>query len=118
MRGMGGCKRVPGKDLVEVTSPLALFTYDWVSFPSHSGAYQKVMIEGCEPVSLIAATQYAKDQSKNVFSLTEQFELENPEFNLTEDQMNMIIRSNTSVIKVFLEEDIRQEFRNSLLNMF
>ena len=119
MRGMGGVRKVPGQDLVEVTKPLALVTYDWVTFPSHSSAYMQsdVKHEGMAPVTASAATAYAKDQSGNVKALVEQFELENPEFHLTEDQMSMIIKSSQAVVKVFLEDDIRHQFRQALLRM-
>ncbi len=120
MRGMGGVRKVPGQDLVEVTKPLALVTYDWVTFPSHSSAYMQsdVKHEGMAPVTASAATAYAKDQSGNVKALVEQFELENPEFHLTEDQMNLIIKSSQAVVKVFLEADIRAEFRSAALKLF
>ena len=120
MRGMGGVRKVPGQDLVEVTKPLALVTYDWVTFPSHQSAYMSTDVkhEGVAPVTMHAATEYAKDQSGNVKALVEQFELENAEFHLTEDQMNMIIHSSQAVVKVFLESDIRQEFRQAALRMF
>ena len=120
MRGMGGVRKVPGQDLVEVTKPLALVTYDWVTFPSHSSAYMQsdVRHEGMAPVTASAATAYAKDQSGNVKALVEQFELENPEFHLTEDQMSMIIKSSQAVVKVFLEADIRAEFRSAALKLF
>ena len=119
MRGMGGVRKVPGQDLVEVTKPLALVTYDWVTFPSHQSAYMSTDVkhEGAAPVTMRAATEYAKDQSGNVKALVEQFELENAEFHLTEDQMNMIIHSSQAVVKVFLESDIRQEFRQAMLTM-
>ena len=120
MRGMGGVRKVPGQDLVEVTKPLALVTYDWVTFPSHQSAYMSTDVkhEGAAPVTMRAATEYAKDQSGNVKALVEQFELENAEFHLTEDQMNMIIHSSQAVVKVFLEEDVRAEFRQAALRMF
>ena len=104
----------------EVTKPLALVTYDWVTFPSHSSAYMQsdVKHEGMVPVTASAATAYAKDQSGNVKALVEQFELENPEFHLTEDQMNLIIKSSQAVVKVFLESDIRAEFRSAALKLF
>jgi hypothetical protein len=73
--------------------------------------------EGCAPVTARSATEYAKDQSRNVKALVEQFELENAEFHLTEDQMNMIVTSSQAVVKVFLEEDIRQQFRQAMLTM-
>ena len=120
MRGMGGVRKVPGQDLVEVTKPLALVTYDWVTFPSHQTAYmdRDVKHEGMAVVTASAASQYAADQSSNVRSLVEQFELENPEFHLTEDQMNLIVRSSQAVVKVFLEADIRAEFRSAALKLF
>ena len=120
MRGMGGVRKVPGQDLVEVTKPLALVTYDWVTFPSHQSAYMSTDVkhEGVAPVTMRAATEYAKDQSGNVKALVEQFELENAEFHLTEDQMNMIIHSSQAVVKVFLEDDVRAEFRQAALRMF
>jgi hypothetical protein len=115
MRGMGGVRRIPGKDIVEVTAPLALITYDWVVFPSHKSAVMaSTMHEGCAVITASDAARYARDQSSNVQSLVEQFELENPEFTLTEDQMSLIVKSNQSIIKVFLEEDIRNEFRSAL----
>jgi hypothetical protein len=119
MRGMGGVRKVPGQDLVEVTKPLALVTYDWVTFPSHQSAYMSTDVkhEGYAPVTARSATEYAKDQSRNVKALVEQFELENAEFHLTEDQMNMIVTSSQAVVKVFLEEDIRQQFRQAMLTM-
>ena len=119
MRGMGGVRKISGQDLVEVTKPLALVTYDWVTFPSHASAYMShdVKHEGYAPVTARSATEYAKDQSRNVKALVEQFELENAEFHLTEDQMNMIIHSSQAVVKVFLESDIRQEFRQAMLTM-
>ena len=120
MRGMGGVRKVPGQDLVEVTKPLALVTYDWVTFPSHSSAYADSAIkhEGTALVTARAAAEYAKDQSGNVKALVEQFELDNPEFHLTEDQMSMIVTSSQAVVKVFLEEDIRQDFRSAMLKLF
>lgn len=122
MRGMGGVKRVPGKDLVEVTSPLALVTYDWVTYPSHSNAYSDInnsaIHEGCAVVTAQAAAEYASAQSDNVRALVEQFELEGAEYSLTEDQMNMIVRSDQTIIKVFLESDIRADFRQAILNAF
>ena len=120
MRGMGGVRKVPGQDLVEVTKPLALVAYDWVTFPSHQTAYMQsdVRHEGMAPVTARAATEYARDQSGHVRSLVEQFELENAEFTLTEDQMNMIVRSSQAVVKVFLESDIRREFRAAALKLF
>jgi hypothetical protein len=74
--------------------------------------------EGMAVVTASAASQYAADQSSNVRSLVEQFELENPEFHLTEDQMNLIVRSSQAVVKVFLEADIRAEFRSAALKLF
>lgn len=120
MRGMGGVRKVPGQDLVEVTKPLALVTYDWVTFPSHQSAYmdKDVKHEGMAPVTARAATEYARDQSGNVKALVEQFELENPEFSLTEDQMSLIVKSSQAVVKVFLEADIRAEFRSAALKLF
>ena len=120
MRGMGGVRKVPGQDLVEVTKPLALVTYDWVTFPSHSSAYADSTIkhEGAALVTTRAATEYVKEQSGNVKALVEQFELENPEFELTEDAMNMIVRSNQAVVKIFLEADIRQDFRSAMQKLF
>jgi hypothetical protein len=120
MRGMGGVRKVPGQDLVEVTKPLALVTYDWVTFPSHASAYadNAVKHEGCSPVTTRAAMEYARDQSGNVRALVEQFELENPEFTLTEDQMSLIVTSSQAVVKVFLEADIRQDFRSAMLKLF
>ena len=120
MRGMGGVRKVPGQDLVEVTKPLALVTYDWVTFPSHASAYadNAVKHEGCSPVTTRAAMEYARDQSGNVRALVEQFELENPEFTLTEDQMSLIVTSSQAVVKVFLEADIRQDFRSAMMKLF
>jgi hypothetical protein len=122
MRGMGGIKKLPN-DLVEVTKPFVLFTYDWVIFPSHVGAYAGInkpanVSEGYAGISVEHATNYARDQSKNVKILSEQFELENPDFTLTEDQMNLIVKTNQSIIKVFLEEDIRQDFRKAVFKLF
>ena len=120
MRGMGGVRKAPGSDIVEVTDPLALFTYDWVIFPSHATAYAASSIknEGCAFISAAQATAYARDQSGNARSLVEQFEMENPEFILSEDQMDLIIRSNQTMVRVFLEQDIREDFRHAALKMF
>lgn len=117
MRGMGGVRKIPGKDLVEVTSPLALVTYDWVSFPSHSAAYGDVnrpKMEGVSPVSVREATSYVRDQSRNVRALVEQFELENPELTLSEDQQSAYLRSGQTIVQAFLERDIRAEFRSAI----
>lgn len=118
MRGMGGVRRVPGKDLVEVTKPLALVTYDWVSFPSHSSAYMvkgNVKTEGAALVFESKAQQYARDQSRNVRALTEQMELSDPDFRLSDDQASLIIRSGQTIVKAFLEADIRADFRRAAL---
>lgn len=118
MRGMGGVRKVPGQDLVEVTKPLALVTYDWVTFPSHQAAYMDAAKnEGAAVVTARAAADYARDQSGNVKALVEQFELENPEFALSEDQMDLIVKSNQAVVRVFLEDDIRREFRSAMLKL-
>ena len=119
MRGMGGVRRVPNKDLMEVTKPLALVTYDWVTFPSHQCAYMdKAMQESVHLVSMTEAANFAFDQSANVRALTEQLELENAEIRLTEDQAALIIRSGQTVVQAFLEHDIRAEFRSTLGRMF
>lgn len=117
MRGMGGVRQIPGKDLLEVTSPLALVTYDWVTFPSHRSAYAETgaLSEGVAIITQQRAIDYARDQSFNVRALTEQFELENPEFQLSEDQQSLMIRSGQTIVKAFLETDIRQEFRAASL---
>jgi hypothetical protein len=122
MRGMGGVKRVPGKDLVEVTKPLALVTYDWVVFPSHFQAYAEInkpssTMEGATPVTSRAALDYARDQSQNVRAIVEQFEIDGANYQLTEDQASVIIRSNEMIVKTFLEDDIRREFRHAMLKM-
>jgi hypothetical protein len=118
MRGMGGVKRVPGKDLVEVTSPLALVTYDWVTFPSHQAAYMdRAGLNEHAFVAARSAVQYAKDQSRNVRALTEQLELENAEFALTDDQQSLIISSGQTIVKAFLEADVRADFRAALLGL-
>jgi hypothetical protein len=120
MRGMGGVRKVQGQDLVEVTKPLALVTYDWVTFPSHSGAYMdtaSMKNEGACVVTMSQAAEYARDQSANVRSLVEQFELEGVEYSLDESQMNMIVKSSQAIVKVFLEADIRSEFRGALLSL-
>ena len=122
MRGMGGVRKVAGKDnLVEVTKPLALFTYDWVTFPSHKSAYMDqnaVKHEGVALVTATRATEYARDQSNNVRMLVEQLELSNAHFSLTDEQQNILIHSNEAVVKVFLEADIRAEFRSAMMNAF
>ena len=120
MRGMGGVRKVPGKDLVEVTKPLALVTYDWVTFPSHSSAYmdRAAHTEGTALVTNRAATEYARDQSGNIRALVEQFELENPEYAITDDQASVMIRSGQTIVKAFLEEDVRAEFRAAARYLF
>ena len=120
MRGMGGVKRVPGKDLLEVTKPLALLTYDWVTFPSHQSAYMdssRVQHEGAMALTARAAAEYAKDQSGNVRSLVEQFELVDPELQLSEDQASVLITSGTAIVRAFLEEDLRHEFRSAAMRL-
>jgi hypothetical protein len=115
MRGMGSVRKVPEKDLLEVVKPLAIYTWDWVQFPSHAAAYMSgstVKNEGYTTVTKSAATEYAINQSRNVQSLIEQFELEDPEFSLTEDQKAIMIRSGTTIVKSFLEKNIRSEFRS------
>jgi hypothetical protein len=119
MRGMGGIRKVPNKDLVEVTRPLAVFTYDWVQFPSHPSAYMsssQAVTEGCHPVTTSDAAEYAADQSLNARSLVEQFEMDNPEFAISEDQAALLIRSGHLIVKSFLEPSIRSEFRSALLS--
>lgn len=120
MRGMGGVRKVPGKDLVEVTRPLALVTYDWVTFPSHASAYmdRAAISEGASPVRMSQAVEFAKDQSLNIRALTEQMELEDPEMTLSEDQESVIIRSGQTIVKAFLEADIRAEFRSVMGKLF
>lgn len=122
MRGMGGVRRVPGKDqLVEVTSPLQLFTYDWVTFPSHASAYMpnsSVQREGAAVVTRQAAMEYAVSQSKNAKMLVEQMQLEGATFNLAENCMDLIVQANGGITaKVFLEADIRTDFRKALLGL-
>jgi hypothetical protein len=117
MRGMGGVRRVPGKDLVEVTSPLALVTYDIVTYPSHQSAYMDALNEGyMVPVRLDAATAYACDQSINFKALTEQLEL-GPvdDVRLTPDHAALVVRSGQTIVASFLEKDIRQDFRRAIL---
>jgi hypothetical protein len=116
MRGMGGIRRVPGKDLVEVTKPLCLVTYDWVTYPSHQTAYMDTLHEG--HVAFVGhdeALAYAKDQSANYRSIMEQGEFEPDGLVLTEDQRAIIVRSGRTVVASFLESDIRREFRAALL---
>ena len=116
MRGMGGVRRVPGQDLMEVTSPLALVTYDWVTFPSHQTAYMDALSEGhVAVVGLDEATAYAMDQSPNARALVEQFELEPGSLRLTEDHAALVIGAGRATVAVFLERDVRAEFRSALL---
>lgn len=120
MRGMGGVRRVPEKDLLEVTKPLALVTYDWVVFPSTRSAYAESRnseFEGMAPVTAKAAASYAKDQSSNVKNLVEQFELGDAEFILTNDQRDLIVKSPQAVVRVFLENDIRETFRHAIARL-
>ena len=117
MRGMGGVRRVPGKDLMEVTSPLALVTYDLVTYPSHQAAYADVnrpVMEGMSPVSVREATSYVRDQSRNVRALVEQFEMDGVEVSLTGDQQDAILRSGQTIVRAFLEPDIRAAFRSAI----
>jgi hypothetical protein len=120
MRGMGGVRKVPDKDLLEVTKPLALVTYDWVVFPSTKDAYADVKtgeFDGMAPVTAKAAANYARDQSGNVKALVEQFELEGAEFCLTDDQRDLIVKSPQAVVRVFLENDIRETFRHAIARL-
>jgi hypothetical protein len=117
MRGMGGVKRISGRtDLVEVTKPLALVAYDWVTFPSHQTAYMDTLQE-CHHavVGLEDAVAYAQDQSANYKALTEQFEMQPDGLMLTSDQSAIIVASGRNVLAAFLEADIRHEFRRALL---
>jgi hypothetical protein len=115
MRGIGGVRRVPGKDLVEVTKPLALISYDSVTYPSHQNAYMDTLNEThVAPVTVDQATAYACDQSGNFQALMEQFELIPDELRLTADNRAMVVRSGQTVIAAFLEKDIRTEFRTAL----
>jgi hypothetical protein len=112
MRGAGAARRVPGKDLVEVTKPLVLVTYDWVTYPSHASAYMDK--GGIAPIPRQEAASWALDQSANVRSLVEQWELESPDARLTEDQAGLILRSGRKVVVALLEADVRAEFRGAL----
>lgn len=116
MRGMGGVKRIPGKDLLEVTSPLALVTYDWVSFPSHKTAYADINRPLKENTALVYADQmagYAKDQSSNVRSLMEQFEIVDPRVTINENGTASITGGGVKLL-AYLEHDIRADFRAAL----
>jgi hypothetical protein len=116
MRGMGGVRKVPGRDLLEVTKPLALVTYDWVTFPSHETAYMDTLQEGyAVPIPLAAAEAYARDQSPNVRALIEQFELSPDGLRLTDDCAALVVTSGRTVMAAFLEADVRAEFRNAIL---
>ena len=121
MRGMGGVRRAPGQDYVEVTSPLALYAYDWVTFPSHKVAYMNTQSnkqEGARVITREQAISYARDKSGNIQTLVEQMELDVESFQLTEDFMDMLIHTkNGTTARVFLESAIRNEFRSSILKI-
>jgi len=115
MRGIGAMRKHTGSGLLEVVSPLALTTYDWVDFPSHSEAYmERTSTTSVTEGGMIAVTEdalaaFVRDQSRNVQDVIDQFEMEG-KVTVTEDQAKAIITSSKAQVMVFLETDIRREF--------
>jgi len=121
MRGAGGVRPAAGAHgKLEVMAPLSILTWDAVTFPSHSSAYMDAVTEsyqGIAPIFKSDAVAFAKDQSKNVKALTEQFELDVTQMDLTEDQATLIIRAGSTIVAAFLEEDVRREFRSAIAKL-
>ena len=117
MRGAGAVRPVPGtQGTVAVIRPLAIFAYDWVSYPSHPSAYMDAqpMNEGCSLLERTDAISFACDQSANYKILVEQLELEPDGLRLTEDQGALVITAGRTIVAALLEKDVRQEFRRAL----
>jgi len=115
MRGFGNIVKQRSTNLDEVTGKLALIGWDWVCFPSHKEAYMSLRESG--QVSGITKTdlsQYLLNESGNLQYIIETLQIENPSITLSEDQTSAIVKGNQILVKSFLEQDLRREFRKVL----
>ena len=119
--------------IARVDGPLLVISYDWVFFPSHKEAYMKD--GGLNPHSNSMAVREGTDQllefninemltylgskSDNIQCLSESFEVDLKDTNniiLGKDK-GIYLKQDTNMVKCFLEDSIKKEIDNFLLNL-
>jgi hypothetical protein len=127
MRGVGPIVEQK-KDYVEIKRPLSLFCYDWVVHPSHDLAYMERVIqeavkagsalrsEGCSSMVLQEAVDsFVAEASRNVRTVSDNFEIPTSGIVLSEDRRHATIRRpDGTAAKVLLEEGVRRELNGFL----
>ena len=122
LRGAGKLERVPGKNLNEVKSPLAIITYDWVTLPSHTSAY--MMSEDVSTSSAEHLVQeneiasFIEDNSENAKVMLESFGTDSDPSILGYDPkegMTMVVGKN-EIAATFLERNLRRDVHDYILS--
>ena len=132
LRAMGPCTERKG-DILHIKSPLHILCYDWVIHPSHSIAYmQKIISESTMdmlnpkdadmktlnegymiPIYEKEIVDYLEDESYNVKQMKEQFNIDKDAIiTISEDKKMVDIRQGHDILKVYIEDYLRQEVDN------
>jgi len=138
MRGMGPISEKKG-DILRIKAPLHVLTYDWVIHPSHKIAYmqnvlqestmgmllpegydERVLTEGViTPVLESQIKDYIMEESANVKQLVGQFEIDKHAIiTLDESRQTLNIRQNGEILKVYIEDYVKNEIDDVILRMF
>jgi len=138
MRGLGNVIKEEGS-YKRVCDPLMIISYDWVVFPSHPNAYMQKKLtestayyereveslnENANPIitfDMRQLLQYVTETSQQVKTLSENFEMEIKKdmSNVSLDQKNKMlsIKEGNDVLKVFLENSIKNELDSYFKNL-
>ena len=122
LRGAGKMEKVPGKNLNEIKSPLAIIAYDWVTLPSHTSAYmmsENVSVESAEHlVKEAEITSFIEDKSENAKVMLESLGSEEVSVLGYEpiEGMTMVVGKN-EIAATFLEKNLRRDIHDYILSI-
>lgn len=130
MRGLGPVCEKQG-DITYVKDPLHILTFDWVIHPSHRPAYmEKIVSEDYTPFNIkksessyfIPLTEseiksFIKDESKNVKTISEQYEFNPNDIFAIDKKRNLVyLQEHNNTLAVYLEDYIANELDSYLAN--
>ena len=121
LRGAGKMDRVPGSNLNEVKSPLAIIAYDWVTLPSHTSAYMTA-----EDVSLASAEHLVQEgeilsfiegRSENAKIMLETLGDDAHILGFEPEQEITMVVGKREIAATFLERSLRREVHDYILSI-
>lgn len=111
-----------------------IVTYDWVFHPSHKEAYRdrrcpvtmqdafnnnkNVMESTMIPVTESFILDYIRDYSKNIKVVSSMWEIATENMEITEDRKFAILKEGNDRLYVSIDDQIRNEVRSYMKNMF